>query len=148
MLMKKTAKALVDEITKITTAANDKLASEIVLMQKGIDDNTVLHWMRWNALTYAHAVQLSREWNSILNGVTRMFNDEGQTIDAVLENLRGYRDGMVDRILKANQTNHSTGVLSNALEDEEYQVLREVAGANILGGDSLNGILLSCGLVK
>jgi hypothetical protein len=148
MLIKKTAKALVAEIERITGEAGSQFGQQEAKLKEAIEDGTVTHWLNWNALPYAYTKRLFAEWTSILTGVTRMFNDEGKTLEDVAENLRGYRDGIVQQVLQADQCNKSTSIMSNALADGNIQVLRSVAGANSLSSDSLYAILLSLGKVS
>ena len=146
MLTITTAKQLVKEIRRIAGEAGAHYAQAETQLREAIEKDTMLHWLTWNALSYARAKGRFAEWTSILNGVVRMFGEESQTFDEVVQVFRGYRDGMVSRILQADQSNKSTSVMTNALRDEEIQVLRSVVGVNILDGNSLKGILIACGV--
>lgn len=144
MKIEKNRDGIVGAVETILDRARKSLDEQRDKLAEAMDKDTIRHWLEWNALSLARAKMRAGEWEGIYNGVRRMFDDEGKTPDEVLGELRKYRDSIVERVLGADQSNKSTSVMGNALKDEDMQVLRSVAGVNILSCNSLASILAAC----
>lgn len=143
-MKKRTRESVMAEVNRITGEVEHEMKAAESCLRDAQKNDRVLHWMEWNALSYANARILSLEWSGIAAGVARMF-DAGASVDEVLVRLKEVRDEFVRQVMRADQTNKSTSLMANALEDERIQVLRQVAG-DTLRHNSLSFVLYSFGV--
>jgi hypothetical protein len=137
------------EIVKAVKGAlkqwQDALQKQKEEMAKALDEGRFAHWVEWKSMALVRAEKGVGLWEVILKRVQKEYAD-GKDDDAVLGVLKFLRNHFVEQILSGTQANKSTNPIANAIRDEAADVLRAVAGTNLLDRNSLAEILTENGI--
>lgn len=111
-------------------------------LKKALEDGNITEWARWSTQSLVLAEMMCAKWKGLVDNIQQGIN-KGLKSGDILSYLNGYRESIVESVMKSRSEQTCTNPVENVIRGIEQDADRKFAGTRMIDSGSLAELIFN-----